>query len=104
MHNNQLNNYFFYITLHFRRLSAVGCECGYLRLCKVDVKTNKIIYNLSTRFVSTIINVRFQIENKHKLKKTVSLILERETCETNDDNCTINLVVLNSILPAVYFK
>ncbi|XP_066262660.1 KICSTOR complex protein kaptin-like [Euwallacea similis] len=87
------------------RLTAFGCECGYVKLLKINTKTKKIIYNFSTRFNNYIAQVYIYLENRiqppEKLlnKLPSSLVLDKK-----DARQIVNLVVVNSILPSVHFR
>lgn len=63
------------------RLVATGCECGYLRFTKVNVKTAKVEFNFSTRLDNYISQVKlFEV------------------------NGQINLLVVNTILQPLLFQ
>ncbi|KAJ8981807.1 hypothetical protein NQ317_007393 [Molorchus minor] len=91
------------------RITSFCCECGYMKLLRVDTKTNKVIYNFSTRFGNYISKVQifpekdapstFTLETGG-LIKCLSKI--DETRGAADDR-KLNLVVVNTILPAVIF-
>jgi len=92
----------YYYNEYTERLTAFGCECGYVRLCRVCVKSNKIIFNFSTRFDNTISAVRLY-PSKHELKSPPFVKEEYKSHPTCAKNPILNLVVTNTILPAVFF-
>lgn len=91
-----------YYNNYEERVTAFGCECGYIRLCRVCVKTSKILYNFSTRFENSISSVKLY---------SIPEVIEPPNCLKDDyifksnktDLPLINLVVVNSLLPAVFF-
>lgn len=95
------NNYLQY-TLHIsikkenigifvcRRLTAFGCECGYIKICNFSVKTNKLTFSHATRLHNYITQLRIYPE-KHSDSVKI-----REKPQ-------LNVVVSNSILPPVFF-
>ncbi|KAH1007617.1 hypothetical protein HUJ04_004829 [Dendroctonus ponderosae] len=92
-----LNNY-------EERVTAFGCECGYVKLLKVNTKTNKVIYNFSTRFSNYISKVQLYFENEVKHPDHFGKIISKIATEKKDARQVLNLIVVNSLLPSVLFR
>ncbi|CAH2000192.1 unnamed protein product [Acanthoscelides obtectus] len=96
-----------YLNNFARRVTSFVCECGYVKLLVVDVKCNKLIYNFSTRFGNYIPRVQIYLEkDKTDLQcrnEFIKCLADDKTDKTEDEEFILNLVVVNSILPAVMF-
>lgn len=97
------------LNICFRRITSLACECGYVKLLRVDVKTNKVIYNFSTRFSNYI--SRVYIYPQSELKMNFSFLdnqrfhkLKEVTKAGKVEDRTLNLVVVNTILPTIVFQ
>lgn len=87
--------------LYFRRVTAFGCECGYVRICRVSVKANTVIYSHTVRFDNFITTLRIYSETDSTAgSANISSQIEN-TCK---DIPVLNLIVLNSVLPPVFFR
>ncbi|XP_060519052.1 KICSTOR complex protein kaptin-like [Cylas formicarius] len=88
------------------RVTAFGCECGYVKLMKINTKTNKIVYNFSVRFGNYISNVYLYREDKIKSKYKIQKIIGVNNSSESAGNSQpiLNMIVINSILPAVIFR
>ncbi|KAL1513800.1 hypothetical protein ABEB36_003160 [Hypothenemus hampei] len=94
-----------YMNNYEERITAIGCECGYLKLIKVDTKVKKTVYNFSTRFTNYIAKVNLYIENETKHLENFNKGTLKICCEKREISRPIlNLVVVNSILPSVLFQ
>ncbi|EFA06740.2 KICSTOR complex protein kaptin [Tribolium castaneum] len=82
----------YYNDNYSQRVTAMACECGYVRLTQVCVKTNKLSFNFSTKLNNYISHLRLYPD-----EKLISLA-EKPV------NCGLNLVVVNTILPPVLFQ
>lgn len=90
-------------------MTSFACECGYVKFMKVDVKANKVIYNFSTRFGNYISRVQIFTENNGQLDNFPKEDLwksyhGRRKVEGGTASNKVNLVVVNTILPAVVFQ
>nr|CAH7724648.1 unnamed protein product [Callosobruchus chinensis] len=96
-----------YLDNFTRRITSFVCECGYVKLLVVDVKANKLIYNFSTIFGNYISKVQIYLEkDKTDLpfkNEFVKFLNDDKTDNSENDTPNINMVVVNSILPAVVF-
>jgi hypothetical protein len=85
----------------FRRITAVACECGYVRLTKVCLKTNKLIFNFSTKLNNYISHVSMYPDE-------TAVPLEGALANLSTGKLTrkgaLNLLVVNTILPPVLFE
>ncbi|KAJ8942623.1 hypothetical protein NQ318_013336 [Aromia moschata] len=100
----------YYNSDYTERLTSFACECGYMKLLRIDTRTNKIIYNFSTRFGNYISRVHifpepdvpsnFLLETRGLTK---CLGNADEASDTKNTNKKLNLIVINTILPAVIF-
>ncbi|XP_028149756.1 KICSTOR complex protein kaptin [Diabrotica virgifera virgifera] len=79
------------------RITTFACECGYVKLLKIDVKTNKVVYNFSTRFGNYIAKVHISPE-KDPPPEGLKLLKK-----TGSRDKRLNLVVVNTILPCMIF-
>ncbi|CAG9837605.1 unnamed protein product [Diabrotica balteata] len=87
-----------YYTQDFsERITAFACECGYIKLMKIDVKTNKVVYNFSTRFGNYVSQVHISPE-KDPPPEGLKLLTK-----TGFRDKRLNLVVVNTILPCLIF-
>ncbi|KAF5288484.1 hypothetical protein FQA39_LY15413 [Lamprigera yunnana] len=85
------------------RLTAFGCECGYIRLCRFDVKAGAIMFNFSTNFNNIISNVRIYPEARSYKQPEC---MKNKYVEAVKENSTpiLNLIVTNTLLPPVHFR
>ncbi|XP_074034569.1 KICSTOR complex protein kaptin [Leptinotarsa decemlineata] len=87
------------------RITSFACECGYVKLLKVDVVSNKLVYNFSTRFGNYISKVyifpEFNSVTDYSFEK--STFLRELDIKSRGTSKKLNLVVVNTILPAVIF-
>lgn len=92
----------FIILQFFRRITTFSCECGYVKLTRVCTITNKLIYNFSTKFNDFIscVSIYSDQNNVNKFSKVNN---EMESSKT-DEKPVLNLLVTNTILPAVIFR
>ncbi|CAG9763912.1 unnamed protein product [Ceutorhynchus assimilis] len=69
--------------LHYNneRITAFSCECGYVKVTKVDTNTNKRLYSFVTRFANHVPKVQLYLDKNH-----------------------VNLVVVNATLPPALFR
>lgn len=79
--------------ISFRRITTFATECGYIKLIRVDVKTNTILYNFSTKFGNCVSKVCIYPE-----------VRTNEGYKESQKAEKLNLVVVNSIHPAVIFQ
>ncbi|KAJ3636757.1 hypothetical protein MTP99_000270 [Tenebrio molitor] len=95
-----------WIDIHFdedstERITAVACECGYVRLTKVCLKTNKLIFNFSTKLNNYISHVSMY-------PNETAVPLEGALANLSTGKLTrkgaLNLLVVNTILPPVLFE
>ncbi|CAG9860239.1 unnamed protein product [Phyllotreta striolata] len=99
----------YYSPDYSERVTSFACECGYVKLLKVDVRSNKVIYNFSTRFGNYISRVYISPENdvpEDKLFKknlTFTDIMRQRRTERSTSSKRLNLIVINTILPSVIF-
>ncbi|XP_076260222.1 KICSTOR complex protein kaptin-like [Rhynchophorus ferrugineus] len=98
---------FYHINNYTERITSFACDCGYVKLLKIDTRTNKIIYNMSTRFGNSISSIQLYadfekptMDNKNCIDP---LCLPELKPEKRDGRPVINLVVVNTILPPVLF-
>lgn len=93
----------------FRRITSLACECGYVKLLRVNVEENKVLYNFSTRFgnyVSRVyISPQYELKTNFGFLKT-QIFKKFENLKNNgtDNDKNLNLIVVNSILPPVIFQ
>ncbi|XP_031351804.1 KICSTOR complex protein kaptin-like isoform X2 [Photinus pyralis] len=93
----------YYYSEYSKRLTAFGCECGYMRLCCVNVKISTILYNFSTDFNNTISSVYiYPNERNFKQPTFIKDVYAMEPKENTDP--VINLIVTNTLLPPVCFR
>ncbi|CAH1116569.1 unnamed protein product [Phaedon cochleariae] len=86
------------------RVSSFACECGYVKLFKVNVKSNKVVYDLSTRFGNYISKVLLFPEHNPRTTYTFQKgNFMKEHKPDPERTEVLNLVVVNTILPAVVF-
>lgn len=64
------------------------------------MKTNKIVYNFSVRFAN-LVSCVYLFEDASTKKKVPSIL--RESTHYTNNEPILNLVVVNSILPAVSY-
>ncbi|KAJ3647450.1 hypothetical protein Zmor_019328 [Zophobas morio] len=83
------------------RLTAVACECGYVRLTKVCVKTNKLVFNFSTKLNNYISHLKIFPEEQSVATEVALNNLDTGVLTKKG---ALNLVVVNSILPPVLFE
>lgn len=96
----------------FRRITSYACECGYIKLLKIDTKKNSVVYNFSTRFGNYISRVQIFPENENVSNFTFEMNGDMKTIGGDEKSVInekpttkkINLVVINTILPAVIFQ
>ncbi|CAH1110509.1 unnamed protein product [Psylliodes chrysocephalus] len=98
----------YYSSDFLERVTTFACECGYVKLLKVDVRNNKLIYNFSTRFGNYISRVYISPENdapENKLieESTMFKEIEKKNDESKHLDKRLNLIVVNTILPGVIF-
>lgn len=84
----ETKNHFNGINLFSRRLTAFGCECGFIKISNFSLKTNKLTFSHTTRFHNYITHLR---------------IYSEKYAERTDEKPQLNVVVSNSILPPVFF-
>lgn len=84
------------------RISAYGTECGYLKLMKLCMKTNSVLFNYSTSFISPITQLRIYPFNKTWTKPTfitshkdedelvdiINLNINEGMCDIHDEELT----------------
>ncbi|KAJ8923985.1 hypothetical protein NQ315_006761 [Exocentrus adspersus] len=95
----------YYSQDYTERITSFACECGYVKLLKVDTKKNQVVYNFSTRFGNYISRVQIFPEDEvsHLFKTDDSEHATKRESKKDSPN-KINLVVINTILPAVIFR
>ncbi|XP_019868581.1 KICSTOR complex protein kaptin isoform X2 [Aethina tumida] len=84
------------------RITTFSCECGYVKLTRICTITNKLIYNFSTKFNDFISCVSIY-SDQNNLNKFSKVNNEMESSKT-DEKPVLNLLVTNTILPAVIFR
>lgn len=93
----------YYYNNYLERVTVFGCECGYVRLCRYNLKLSKIMFNFSTNFNNTISNVRIYLEEQ-KLKQPDCIKEEYKETTLEYINPILNVVVTNTLLPPVHFR
>ncbi|XP_018575978.1 KICSTOR complex protein kaptin-like [Anoplophora glabripennis] len=101
----------YYSEDYTERITSYACECGYIKLLKVDTKKNQVVYNFSTRFGNYISRVQIFPEDDgmsnftFEMNGNVKRIGRDEKPVSHSKSIPnkINLVVINTILPAVIF-
>nr|XP_022920554.1 KICSTOR complex protein kaptin-like isoform X2 [Onthophagus taurus] len=94
-----------YFNNYSQRLTVFGTEAGYVRMCRICVKTKTIIFNHSTNFISYVSQVKIFEEHK-SIKKPRTLIKNNEhDLKDMDENDfpVLNVIVTNTSLPSVVF-
>ncbi|XP_056634756.1 KICSTOR complex protein kaptin-like isoform X1 [Diorhabda sublineata] len=84
------------------RVTAFGCECGYVKMFKVDVKNKVLEYNFCTRFGNYISKVCI-VPDKNSPKNCDIINKIRRTEGDKEEEVKLNLIVVNTILPPVIF-
>ena len=79
----------------------MACECGYVRLTKVCVKTNKLVFNFSTKLNNYISHLKIFPEEQSVATEVALNNLDRGVLTKKG---ALNLVVVNTILPPVLFE
>ncbi|KAF5298731.1 hypothetical protein FQR65_LT09600 [Abscondita terminalis] len=93
----------YYFDNYSERLTVFGCECGYMRLCRYNLKSSKIMFNFSTNFNGTISNVRIYPEQRvYEQPKCMKEVYKEPTTENSDPN--LNVIITNTLLPPVHFR
>ncbi|XP_030757029.1 KICSTOR complex protein kaptin-like [Sitophilus oryzae] len=93
-----------HINNYTERVTAFGCECGYVKLLKVNTTSDKLVYNFSTRFGNYISNVYLYLERDSKNSEELARIIPKSILsERKETRPVLNLVVVNSILPPILF-
>lgn len=87
--------------LFFRRVTAFGCECGYVRISRVCVKTNTEVFSHSTRFDNYITSLRIFPESGEP--KVPKCICDQVFDKQISHEPLIHVAVTNSILPPIFF-
>lgn len=96
------DNYFIF----GRRLTVLGTETGYVRLCRVCAKTKTILLNHSTNFISYVSHIKIYPENKTVPKPTfVKTLSKFERDQQNlNETLILNVVLTNTSVPSVLFR
>ncbi|CAH0551988.1 unnamed protein product [Brassicogethes aeneus] len=81
------------------RITAYACECGYVKLTRTSTQTNKLIYNFFTRFNNYISSLCIYPE-----KNITNQFHKKDLDTEKPEKPHLNLLVTNSILPAVLFR
>ncbi|XP_050294931.1 KICSTOR complex protein kaptin-like [Anthonomus grandis grandis] len=90
-----------YMNNYEERITTFGCEDGYVKLLKVNTKTNKLVYNFSTRFTNYVASVHLYFENTPNISDKFAKSFGKTTLDKRVARPILNLIVVNSILPPV---
>lgn len=93
----------YYYNNYTRRLTAFGCECGYIRLCCINTKTSTILFNFSTNFNNTISSICIY-PNEEKLNEPNFFKDDYKVASKAQQDPVFHLIVTNTLLPPVCFR
>lgn len=91
----------YYLNDKKERLTVFGTETGYIRLCRVCVRTKTILLNHSTHFISYVSHIKIYPENKIVRKPT---FVKTAQSEEHRSETILNVIVTNTSLPSVFFR
>ncbi|KAK9702111.1 hypothetical protein QE152_g30175 [Popillia japonica] len=96
----------YYLNNKQERLTVLGTETGYVRLCRVCAKTKTILLNHSTNFISYVSHIKIYPENKTVPKPTfVKTLSKFERDQQNlNETLILNVVLTNTSVPSVLFR
>lgn len=70
------NHLFIFILFFLRRITAIGCQCGLVKVTIVEIETLKIIKEWTLRYASPVSSVRIFSRSSKKKLKTKNEILD----------------------------
>ncbi|GLV39591.1 hypothetical protein CBL_08343 [Carabus blaptoides fortunei] len=85
-----------YCANNTKRISTYGCECGYVYMAVVDLKSVEILQTYSTRYENTITCVQI-FSNDVNINNSLCRAIQTTTVDN------YQLLVTNTILPSVVF-
>ncbi|XP_012264489.1 KICSTOR complex protein kaptin-like [Athalia rosae] len=92
----------YYYLNQTRRLTAVGCECGLVKVSLVNVMEMQIIRNWTLRYDKPVSSVRI-FSNENKLDQPV-FICDKESCSQEAIlEPSLNVLIVNAVCASVVF-
>ncbi|XP_049959870.1 KICSTOR complex protein kaptin-like isoform X2 [Schistocerca serialis cubense] len=84
---------------HTQRLTAYGCECGYMKLSVVDPQNREVITSWSARFAGSVSSVR--MFDRYSSVQCPSFLGKEEDKLAEDSQ--VNLLVTSTLQPSVVY-
>nr|CAD7259279.1 unnamed protein product [Timema shepardi] len=85
-----------------QRVTAFGCECGYVKLTVINVPRNEIISDCSIRFESSVTSVAlFNDELKLRCPSFINLT---DVSPADEEEPSLHLLVTTTLQPAVIYR
>nr|CAD7404229.1 unnamed protein product [Timema cristinae] len=85
-----------------KRVTAFGCECGYVKLTVINVPRNEIVSDWSIRFESSVTSVAlFNDELKLRCPSFINLT---DVTPADEEEPLLHLLVTTTLQPAVIYR
>ncbi|GJQ66742.1 hypothetical protein Trydic_g4682 [Trypoxylus dichotomus] len=96
----------YYLNSKKERLTVFGTDTGYVRLCRICTKTNAILLNHSTNFISYVSHIKIYCENKIIPRPDFLLKAKYQKDQVNEvkEKLLLNVIIANTSVPSVFFR
>lgn len=95
-----------YFNNYTERITTYGCECGYLKLMRWNLRTKKMVFNFHTK-LSSICKLIIYEENENNESKNhilKNIIKNTEVDTEKEVSPNLNLIVISATLAPVIFN